>query len=170
MEAPTHGTGQQPMGEPTVKERKGVRRQSSQEKPICTDHNPIPDGTREGRRIRGAVQLSKWRQRCSYLSLLPTTWRNSWISILIGSKLIFFKSTLSCPQQQPVISLSLSQLRSFLNPFLLCKGWMSGWEGAWQLAKGNPLRPTQPPQKHTWFVKLYDFASPLYITELQHNF
>lgn len=49
-EAPTPGTGQHPMGEPTVKERKGVRRKSSQEKPMCTEHNPIPGGTGEGRR------------------------------------------------------------------------------------------------------------------------
>lgn len=49
-EAPTPGTGQQPMKEPTVKERKGVRRKSSQEEPVCTDHNTIPGGTGEGRR------------------------------------------------------------------------------------------------------------------------
>lgn len=123
----------------------------------------------KGEGIRGRAELGKWRQRCPYLSLLPTAWRNNWISILIGNKFIFLKPTLSCPQQQ-VTSLPLSQPRSFLNPFLLCKGCVSGWERAWQSAKGNPPQPTQPPQKHTCFVKLYDFASPLYITELQHIF
>lgn len=52
-EAPTPGAGQQPMGETTVKEKKGVRRKSSQEKPLCTDHNPIPGGTGEERRNWG---------------------------------------------------------------------------------------------------------------------
>lgn len=69
-EAPTPGAGQQPMGETTVKERKGVRRKSSQEKPLCTDHKPIPGGTGGG--IGGEVEVGKWRQRCSYLSLFPT--------------------------------------------------------------------------------------------------
>lgn len=43
------------------------------------------------------AELGKGRQRSSYLSLLPTAWRNIWISILIGNKFIFLKSTLSCP-------------------------------------------------------------------------
>lgn len=49
-EAPTPGTGQQPMGEPTGKERKAVRKKSSQEKAVYTDHSPIPGGTGGGRR------------------------------------------------------------------------------------------------------------------------
>lgn len=55
-EAPTPGTGQQPIGQPTLKERKSVRRKSSQEKPVGIDHNPLPG--HRGREKESGEELS----------------------------------------------------------------------------------------------------------------
>lgn len=139
MEAPTPGTGQQE----SPQWRKGVRRKSSQEKPVCTDHSPVSGGTGEGRRNQGRSWTGQVRQTCSYLSLLPTAWRNNWVSILIGNKLIFLKSTLPCPQQL-VISPSLSQPRIFLNTFLLCKGWVAERELGNQARETHHNQPSLP--------------------------
>lgn len=128
-------------GEPSVKE--GCEEEEQPRETCVTDHSPVSGGTGEGRRNQGRSWTGQVRQTCSYLSLLPTAWRNNWVSILIGNKLIFLKSTLPCPQQL-VISPSLSQPRIFLNTFLLCKGWVAERELGNQARETHHNQPSLP--------------------------